>query len=213
LSSNEREKRRPDASPLNGSAVRLDGGWHPGEPFVLRILPTEQTLVAREGEPLVYPERVHHRAVRWEDAPVSGISLEDARAYTAWLSSTGRVPGARLCSEVEWERAARGADGRTWAHGERVEPEDANLDQTYGRKPLAYGPDEVGSHPASTSPFGLVDTVGNAWEWVEGSKGEAIVRGGSWYQGAASADVANRDISFPTLRSTWSGLRICATPK
>jgi formylglycine-generating enzyme required for sulfatase activity len=209
----ERERRRPDAPGLNGATVRLDGGRAPDEPFTLLIKPLVQLLVAREGEPLRYPGRTRRAQIRWEAAPVSGISLHDARAYAAWLASTGRVPGARLCSELEWERGARGADGRTWAHGERVDSDDANIDITYGRAALGYGPDEVGAHPRSTSPFGLADTVGNSWEWVEPPPGTAVMRGGCWYQGFASAVVTNRDFIASDVRSTWSGLRICATPK
>ncbi|HEU4730620.1 MAG TPA: SUMF1/EgtB/PvdO family nonheme iron enzyme, partial [Kofleriaceae bacterium] len=209
----ERERRRPNASALNGSTLRLDGGRRPGEPFTLMIKPTTQAFLAREGEPLVYPDRTRRRQIRWEAAPVSGISLDDARAYAAWLAATGKVPGARLCSEREWERAARGADGRTWAHGERVAPDDANIDITYDRRELAYGPDEVGAHPASTSPFGLADTVGNVWEWVEPPPGTALLRGGCWYHGVASAAAANRDFTPPQTRASWAGLRICATPR
>jgi eukaryotic-like serine/threonine-protein kinase len=214
----EREARRPRGSSSTGATLQLDGGRSPGEPFTLVILPAVRQLVAREGEPLIYPGRTARRAIRWEDAPVSGVSLDDARAYTAWLARAGRVPGARVCNEREWERAARGADGRIWAHGNRIEPDDANIDVTYRRDALAWGPDAVGAHPASTSPFGLVDTVGNVWEWVEPAPGptaprDAILRGGSWYQGNASAQAANREPSAPEVHSTLYGLRICATPR
>jgi len=87
------------------------------------------------------------------------VSFDDARAYAAWLSSTGRVAGARLCTDHEWERVARGADGRLYAHGDRIEPDDANIDVTHKRIPLAIGPDEVGTHPRSNSPFGVSDEI------------------------------------------------------
>jgi serine/threonine protein kinase/formylglycine-generating enzyme required for sulfatase activity len=209
----ERENRRPGASARSNATLRLDGGRAPGEPFTLTIQPATQAYVAREGQPLVYPGRTKRREIHWEAAPVSGISLEDARAYTAWLAATGRVPGARVCSDLEWERAARGADGRTFAHGERLDPDDANIDVTYGPTDLAYGPDEVGRYPVSASPFGLLDTVGNTWELTETPDGKAALRGGGWYHTAASAAVANRDLRTTTDRSMWSGLRICATPR
>src|SRR6185503_7285159 len=91
----------------------------------------------------------------WRRFPVIGISAEDAIAYAAWLARTGRVPGARLCTEVEWERAARGADGRTYPGDHEFAPDDANIDVTHGKNDK--GPDEVGSHPASRSPFGVED--------------------------------------------------------
>jgi formylglycine-generating enzyme required for sulfatase activity len=214
----ERDARRPRGSSSTGATLRLDGGSRPDEPFTLVILPAVRQLVAREGEPLVYPGRTTRREIRWEDVPVGGISLDDARAYTAWLARTDRVPGARVCNEREWERAARGADGRVWAHGNRIEPDDADIDMTYHRDALSYGPDPAGAHPASTSPFGLVDTVGNMWEWVESAGGpaathDAFLRGGSWYQGSASAQAANHESSSPDIPSALYGVRICATPR
>ena len=80
----------------------------------------------------------------WLRMPVSAISFEDAQAYVAWLSHTGRVPGARLCDEREWERAARGADARAFPGGAALEQDDANFDRTYGRIAAGFGPDEVG---------------------------------------------------------------------
>jgi eukaryotic-like serine/threonine-protein kinase len=212
LPPDERERRRPAVSAPGESTVQLAGGREPGEPFTLTLKPTTAAYVARQGEPIVYPDRYRRKAIRWENAPVSGISIEDARAYVAWLASTRRLPGARLCAEHEWERAARGADGRTWAHGERLDADDANIDVTYQRAELAYGPDEVRSHPASTSPLGLFDAAGNVWEWVESPPDSALLRGGCWYQGATSANAANRVFSSLKARWSYAGLRVCATP-
>ncbi|MEZ4358539.1 MAG: SUMF1/EgtB/PvdO family nonheme iron enzyme [Kofleriaceae bacterium] len=170
----------------------------------------EPYLVGPE-EPLEYPGRRANRRVRWPALPVSGVSLEDARAYAAWLASTGRLPHARLCRELEWERAARGADGRRYPHGDALAPTDANFDLTYGRLSTAFGPDEVGSHPASDSPFGLSDMAGNIYEWTTGVAG-GVLRGGSWYQGAATALSANREPSEVKLRTVRSGFRVCADP-
>src|SRR5207253_1092585 len=112
---------------------------------------------------------------------------------------SGRLPGARLCDEHEWERAARGADGRRFPHGDRLAPDDANYDETYGRHPLAYGPDEVGSHPASESPFGVRDMAGNVYEWVRSVRApaEAVYRGGAWYFGQNTNRCANREVAEP----------------
>jgi hypothetical protein len=68
--------------------------------------------------------------------PVSAVSYEDAIAYAAWLDRTRRVVGARLCDDHEWERAARGGDGRVFPTGATLV--DANIDVTYGREPLAF---------------------------------------------------------------------------
>jgi formylglycine-generating enzyme required for sulfatase activity len=145
--------------------------------------------------------------------PVSAISLEDARAYLAWLDRSGRLPGARLCTEYEWERAARGADDRKFPSGDELGPDDANFDETYGRHPLGYGPDEVGSHPASASPFGVQDLAGNVIEWVRSvrARDEAVVRGGSWYYDRISNRSNNRLVVEPMLRDVRIGLRVCAS--
>ena len=131
----------------------------------------------------------------------------------AWLDRSGRVPGARLCDEHEWEHAARGADGRRFPHGERIEPDDANFDETYAR--VGFGPDEVGSHPASDSPFGVRDMAGNVWEFVRSiwRVEQPVIRGSGWYYGAFTLRSDNRDIVEPATRDPIVGLRICATPR
>ena len=142
---------------------------------------------------------------------MSGISPEDALAYTAWLDRTGRVPKARLCSEVEWERAARGADGRAYPHGDHLAADDANIDVTYGQRDGGFGLDVVGSHPASTSPFGLVDMSGNVWEITRTVTGTGyVICGGGYFNGAIAAHLANRQVITPEYRHLHAGLRVCA---
>jgi eukaryotic-like serine/threonine-protein kinase len=207
----EREKRRPRPQTTNwGSGVwmRLDGDG----PFTLVFQREKVVSRAAEGEPLPFPARREQREVRWERLPVSGVSFDDARAYAAWLAASRRVPGARLCSELEWERAARGADGRNFPHGQRLDAEDANIDITYDRELMGWGPAEVGSHPRSTSPFGVADMTGNLWEWVPGPDQTVAFRGGSWYHSTASALTANRDVGDPAMRSPYAGVRVCADP-
>ncbi|XYH93223.1 formylglycine-generating enzyme family protein [Sorangium sp. So ce1128] len=186
-----------------------------GGAFELLLKPTIEAYRAREGELLRYPGRAVRAAQDWRRFPVAAVSFEDASAYAAWLDRTGRVPGARLCTEAEWERAARGADDRVFPGGDRLEPDDANHDATYGRDPLGFGPDEVGAHPASASPFGVHDLAGNVFEWTvsaDGS-GEPVLRGGSWYENALTSVSSNREPSEPTLRDALVGARLCATPR
>jgi len=180
----------------------------------LSIRPTTQAYTAKSGELIHYNTRRHRASQDWRRFPVSGITFEDAQAYTFWLSTTGRLPGARLCQEHEWERAARGADDREYPHGDQLDPDDANFDGTYGREPLGFGPDEVGSHPASRSPFGLDDMTGNVWSWVVSAQPQnpSMLRGGSYYYGLKTNKVVNREFSEPTLRDSTVGLRVCATP-
>lgn len=95
---------------------------------------------------------------RGDDQPVVGVSYVDASSYCAFR-------GKRLPREAEWERAARGDDGRTFAWGS-AKP-SPNL-ACYGRKVGAPGAttSAVGSHPAGAGPFGHLDLTGNVWEWT-----------------------------------------------
>ncbi|WP_437629862.1 nSTAND1 domain-containing NTPase [Sorangium sp. So ce854] len=210
----------PDERARRTPAAHKD--WHvlelaqpAGGAFELLLKPTVEAYRAREGELLRYPGRARRAAQDWRRFPVSAISFDDATAYAAWLDRTARVPGARLCTELEWERAARGADDRVFPGGDVLEPDDANHDATYGRDPLGFGPDEVGAHPASASPFGVHDLAGNVFEWTVSADAsrEPVLRGGSWYENALTSVSSNREPSEPTLRDALVGARICATPR
>jgi formylglycine-generating enzyme required for sulfatase activity len=212
LSPRERAARTPNVGQRVLGGLRLEHLG--GERWRLVLQPTERTFVARAGEPLRYPERTRNRTQDWLRFPVVAVSAHDAYAYAAWLGRTRRVRGARLCTEHEWERAARGADDRIFPHGFRLDPEDANYDETYGKKPLTMGPDAVGSHPASRSPFGLLDTSGNAWEWALSSlhPGQFVARCGGYIYSTKTNQIVNRTVAVPTLRDNNLGLRVCATP-
>jgi formylglycine-generating enzyme required for sulfatase activity len=163
------------------------------------------------GAPIVYPERDRRAAQDWLRFPVVGISWDDVVAYTAWLDRTGKVPGARPCSEREWERAARGADDRRYPHGDVVEPDDANFDLTYGQRRGGFGPDEVGSHPASDSPFGVADQVGNAWEPARSlQRDQVVLCSATFYSDRNSNQLVIRAIGDHQLRTVQIGARVCA---
>jgi formylglycine-generating enzyme required for sulfatase activity len=176
----------------------------------IELQPEDNRYVAGWDQPLVYDGRTERKAQDWRRFPVLGVSADDGVAYAAWLDRTHKVPGARLCSEVEWERAARGADGRDYPGGRLPENDDANLDVTYGAGHM--GPDEVGSHPESTSPFGLVDMSGNAFEWTISEQGGYILRSGSYQHDRKTAHLTNRSPKFASMRDATLGLRLCATP-
>jgi gamma-glutamyl hercynylcysteine S-oxide synthase len=121
-----------------------------------------------------YPEGSANRPVTW-------ISLDDARAYATWA-------GKRLPDEWEWQYAAQGTDGRLYPWGnswnEKVVP-------IPDKSRTMRGPDPVDTHPDGASPFGVMDMVGNVWQWTNEFTDEhtraAIIRGGSYYQPQGSA--------------------------
>ncbi len=138
------------------------------------------------GYKLIHPyQRTRRHA--WTDGdpppgraehPVVLVSHEDARAYAAWLSeATGRA--WRLPSEREWEKAARGSDGRRFPWGETWDPARLN---SHDQGPFDTLP--AGSFPESASPHGLLDGAGQVFEWTatpaRGTGGRYIVKGGSW---------------------------------
>jgi formylglycine-generating enzyme required for sulfatase activity len=206
----ERQRHLPDASASVRGFLRLQGT--PGN-WQLTLQTAPKRYVVRSGEPFVYVGRKMRERQDWLRFPVSGILAADAERYVAWLNDSGRVPGARLCTEVEWERAARGADDRVYPHSETLQPDDANFDVTYGRVDSAYGPDMVGSHPRSRSPFAVDDMVGNVFEFARSSqqRDETVIRGGAYYFGAASCRSTNREVVPPTFREITAGLRVCAS--
>lgn len=112
----------------------------------------------------------------WENRPVTWIAIEDARAYAHWA-------GKRLPREWEWQYAAQGGDGRRYPWGNDWR-EDAVPAPNRGRRLRA--PDEVDAHPAGASMFGVLDLVGNVWQWTDEYHDEhtrgAVLRGGSSYQ-------------------------------
>jgi iron(II)-dependent oxidoreductase len=112
----------------------------------------------------------------WENRAVTWVSLEDARAYANWV-------GKRLPYEWEWQYAAQGTDGRLYPWGNDW---DASAVPAPDKSRTMRGPDPIDAHPKGASPFGVMDMVGNVWQWtsevVDEHTRAAIVRGGSYYQ-------------------------------
>ena len=112
----------------------------------------------------------------WEHKPVTWVAIEDARAFAAWA-------GKRLPHEWEWQYAAQGGDGRLYPWGDTWLA-DAVPPVNRGRSLLP--PHEVHAHALGASPFGVLDLVGNVWQWTDEYHDEhtraAVLRGGSAYQ-------------------------------
>jgi formylglycine-generating enzyme required for sulfatase activity len=200
----------PNVSAATRGSLRLR---QVGDDWQLTFQPTSRRYSALSGEPIVYVGRKTLARQDWMRFPVAGVSSEDARRYLAWLRSARGVPGARLCNELEWERAARGADDRLFPIGDAVAPDDANFDLTYGRVDSAYGPDVVGAHAASRSPFGVDDLMGNVFEFAVSSvkKDELVIRGGSYFFGSVNGRSTNREPVAPTFRDVVVGIRVCSS--
>ena len=211
LSSDDQHAHLPRLAASNAAAAfsvkKVDGTWE------LTLQPGSVILHARAGERLHYPGRKLRADVDWLNLPAVGISYDDAEAYAAWLSSTNRVPGAHVCTELEWERAARGADLREFPEGPRLGPDDANFDVTYGRDPQGIGPDEAGAHPVSMSPFGVMDLTGNVWEWTRSvlEPGKVLLRGGSYFHDVTTCRATNRNPVDHAYRNLTVGMRLCAS--
>jgi gamma-glutamyl hercynylcysteine S-oxide synthase len=112
----------------------------------------------------------------WANKPVTWVSLEDARAYAKWA-------GKRLPHEWEWQYAAQGRDGRAYPWGNAWQ-QDAVPAPSHDR--TLNAPADVDAHPSGASSFGVMDLVGNVWQWTDEYTDEhtraGILRGGSHYQ-------------------------------
>jgi formylglycine-generating enzyme required for sulfatase activity len=158
--------------------------------------------------------------------PVIHVSWKDAKEYVGWLSQeTGKT--YRLLSEAEWEYSARARSTTAFWWGKDVGKGNANCDgcgsEWDGKK---TGP--VGSFKAND--FGLYDTAGNVWEWVEDCwhesyRGSPIdgsswlegdctyrgLRGGAWYYEPRLVRSARRDGGDPAIRNEVIGFRVART--
>jgi formylglycine-generating enzyme required for sulfatase activity len=165
------------------------------------------------GDWATQPKRLEH--------PVVNVSWKDAVDYAAWLArTTGQL--WRLPTEAEWEKVARGTDGRLYPWGDSFDMSRCNTNES---KIGTTTP--VGAYPGGASPYGAQDLAGNVWEWTSSlfrpypyrqndgrerldSTEHCVVRGGSWYVDATYARAARRGVGWPDSLFD-AGFRVAAS--
>jgi len=203
----------------------------------------------REPTPLVFPEGQRDAPGRqrfpYWNHPAENVGWYDAIAFCRWLTAQVKakvevkaagwealLPRELLGSpdwkitlptEWQWEKAARGHDGRQFPWGPEYKQGYANIDETYGRSKV--GPhylqktSAVGMYPQGASPYGVLDLSGNVWEWClnEYEKPERIqeegdawrvLRGGSWNLKVGSASALARNRNWNNHRNDNYGFRV-----
>jgi formylglycine-generating enzyme required for sulfatase activity len=140
-----------------------------------------------------------------DDHPVVNVTLENAEAYCRWA-------GMALPTKAQWEKAARGTDGRRYPWGNEWDP--GKLCCSVGQHRGSTAP--VGSYPAGASPYGCMDMAGNVWQWCAdwygnpASRQDYVLRGGSWnYNFEIFFRCGSRGVTGPVSRDGGPGFR-CA---
>jgi formylglycine-generating enzyme required for sulfatase activity len=168
----------------------------------------------------------------WDDArynnpaqPVVGVTWYEALAYCAWLTATlddGHTYG--LPSEAQWERAARGRQGRAYPWGDEWAGDHCNSAEAG-----LETPSPVGLFPQGATPEGIQDMAGNVWEWTSSLYGEypyraddgredvsdtgdRVLRGGAWLSSSGDARSAIRNWNLPDLLFDNFGFRCLIAP-
>ena len=192
-----------------------------------RCVEAEQCSARGLEMPYDYAERPSAAgACNWNKAgrsahPVNCVNWEQAQAYCGWA-------GKRLPSEAEWEKGARGTDGRKYPWGNmsyEAGGQVANIADETAKKHQSgwtiaegyddgyYGTAPAGSYPLGASPYGALDMVGNVWEWVadwsDSDRRYRSLRGGSWNGHPWGARTSHRYGYRPTTRDVGVGFR-CA---
>jgi formylglycine-generating enzyme required for sulfatase activity len=195
-----------------------------------------RAFVDATGREWRYPSGLRPESL---NCPAVYVDWDDARAFCEWLTvewrQNGRVSAneiVRLTTEAEWEKAARGSDGRTFPWGSDWKGNHCNSrDSEIGR------PSAVGMFPAGASPYACLDMAGNVWEWTSSlwgkgwekpdfkypyrsddgreslkAEGLRVLRGGSWLDYRGFARCSYRYWGGPDDRGGFIGFRVVVSP-
>jgi formylglycine-generating enzyme required for sulfatase activity len=158
--------------------------------------------------------------------PRETVSWYEAVAFCRWLSQQLGYE-IRLPTEQEWEKAARGTDGREYPWGNGYRAGFANVNEKEKKDGPSYleHTTAVGLYPQGTSPYGVMDMAGNVWEWCLNKNDNPadttiyetgdirVLRGGAWLDYPELARSASRSWNPPDLRIFSRGFRVvCASP-
>lgn len=134
--------------------------------------------------------------------PAFGLSYFEAEAYAKWA-------GKRLPTEQEWEKAARGTDGRTYPWGEKFDPQRCNHAVGFHKTSSDGAITPVSKYTNGRSPYGCFDMVGNVWEWCAScyDQHQRVIRGGSLTMQPALVGCSYRQRLRPSAQYYGVGFR------
>jgi iron(II)-dependent oxidoreductase len=190
-----------------------DGGYHR-----VQFWEAEGLLWRQSGE-VTEPAFWRDRLFNLPEQPVTGVSYYEAQAYASWA-------GAKLPTELQWEKAARGTHGASYPWGED-EPDASRANFAPGFVPVRISPIPIRECPDGDSPYGCRQMAGNVYEWCldffqadtpsrraddmlyEGRPSRRrVLKGGSWGSGSSRLRTSARWSGPPELRDNILGFRL-----